>query len=286
VNLKGRIFSHIPPSLGIRILRSVGRLEPWHPGFDFTPPELRRGEEVGPPDFVGIGAPNCGTRWWYDMIKLHPGVSHRAGLHEELHFFDRFVDEPFSRSMIDEYHGWFPRREGTLVGEWTPEYFNYPWVARLLRDAAPQARLLLLLRDPVERVRSTIEHHPRKHQRLAPDILTTALHPGFYNQMLEQWYEVFDTSQFLILQYERCVADIDGQLKATFAYLGLTEYHSSETERPRNPASHVSRENAYIDVDVEKRLIDLYSSDVRALARNVPELDLSFWPNFAHLADG
>jgi hypothetical protein len=75
-------------------------------------------------------------------------------------------------------------------------------------------------------------------------------------------------------------------LKATFAYLGLTEYHSSETERPRNPASHLSRETGSIDVDVEKRLVDLYSGDVSALARNVPELDLSLWPNFAHLADG
>jgi hypothetical protein len=284
VNLKGRIFSHIPPSLGNRILHSLGRLEPWNPGFDFTPPEPWEGEEAGPPDFVGIGAQNCGTRWWHDMLQLHPGVSHRAGLQDGLHFFDRFGDEPFSHSMIDGYHGWFPRRPGTLVGEWTQEYFHYPWVPQLLHEAAPHVRLLLLLRDPVERMRSTFEHHPRRRQRLPAKSLAFALDSGLYNQILEQWYEVFDVSQFLILQYEQCVVDVDRQLASTFAYLGLTEYHSPETERPRNPALLAPKETGRLDDDVKKRLVELYSHDVIALARRLPDLDLSLWPNFAHLA--
>lgn len=286
MNLKGRIFSYIPTSLGNRILHSFGRLEPWHLGFDFTPPELRKGEEVGPPDFVGIGAHNCGTRWWNEMIRLHPGISHRAGLFEELHYFDRFADASFGGSTIDEYHGWFPRRPGMLAGEWTPEYFQYPWVPELLHEAAPRARLLLLLRDPVERVREFIEYEHGRNKQLEANVLAAILGPGFYHQLLEQWYAVFDPSQLLILQYERCVVDVDTQLKSTFAYLGLSEYHSAETERPSAPKWVSSKESRPLDIDVKKRLVDLYSRDVSALARRVPELDLTLWPNFAHLVDG
>lgn len=286
MNLKGHIFAHLPPKLAEDILARLGRPQPWHAKFDFSPPERGDGEEIGPPDFVGIGIPNSGAQWWHDMILLHPGVSHRAGLPKALHFFDRFGGEVFNRSMIDWYHGWFPRRSGTLVGEWTPEYFDYPWVPKLLHDAAPQARLLLMLRDPVERMRSAIDYPLRKGQHLPVKRLVQAVNPGFYNQALERWYEVFDVSQFLILQYEQCTADVDGQLKSTFDYLELTEYHSSEIEQPRNPASPELRERGRLDLDVKRRLVDLYSRDVLALAHNVPHLDLSLWPNFAHLAGG
>jgi hypothetical protein len=286
MNLKGRIFSHFSPVVAEEILHRLGRPSPWHAEFDFTPPELREGEAIGPPDFVGIGAQNSGTFWWYNMIFLHPGVARRTGLPKELHFFDRFGGELFSDSMVDWYHGWFPRRPGTLAGEWTSEYFDFPWVPKLLHEAAPQARLLLLLRDPVDRVRSIFDHRFRKRQHLAGQILSKVVEPGFYNQTLQQWYEVFDPSQFLILQYERCIADTDGELKSTFDYLGLTEYHSAETERPRSPASFALRETSRLDLDVKNRLVDLYTRDVVALAHNVPHLDLSLWPNFAHLAGG
>jgi hypothetical protein len=34
------------------------------------------------------------------------------------------------------------------------------------------------------------------------------------------------------------------------------------------------------------RLVDLYASDVATLAARLPDIDLSLWPNFAHLAGG
>jgi hypothetical protein len=286
MNWKGRLISLLPESLRRFVLRSFKRFEPWQPEFDFRPPKRPPGEESGPPDFVGIGVRDCGTRWWHDLILLHPGVSQRDGLPKELHFFDRFGGEDFGPSMTEWYEGWFPRRPGTVAGEWTADYFEYPWVPELLQRAAPDVRLLLILRDPIERLRASTEWQYRAQHPFPARSVMEAVNPGFYNDVLERWLEVFDAAQLLILQYELCVADIEGQMKSTFDHLGLTEYHSSETERPRSPLPRVSGARCHLDHEAKERLVERYSPDVAALSRTLPHLDLSLWPNFAHLADG
>jgi hypothetical protein len=286
MNWKGRLIALLPAPLRRFVLRSFKRFEPWQPEFDFTSPKRPLGEETGPPDFVGIGVRDCGTRWWHDLILLHPGVSQRDGLPKELHFFDRFGGEEFDLSTTAWYEGWFPRRPGTVAGEWTADYFDYPWVPGLLRGAAPDARLLLMVRDPIERMRASTEWQYRTHHPNPARSITEAFTPGLYNQLLESWLEVFDPSQLLVLQYELCLADIEGQMKSTFDHLGLTEYHSSETERPRSPLLRELGVRCHIDYEVKERLVELYSPDVAALSRAVPHLDLSLWPNFTHLADG
>ena len=109
------------------VLHLLGRYAPWEPGFDFTPPPLRAGETIGPPDFVGIGVQKAGTTWWFSEIARHPDVYTREDLHKERHFFDRLA-APFSPPDIVDYRGWFPRPAGRRTGEWTPDYLSSPWV--------------------------------------------------------------------------------------------------------------------------------------------------------------
>ena len=59
---------------------------------------------------------------------------------------------------------WFPRPSGSLTGEWTPDYIQCSWVPALLAQAAPGTRLLVLLRDPVERFRSGLAHQRRDRE--------------------------------------------------------------------------------------------------------------------------
>jgi hypothetical protein len=279
-----RGFAALPPAVRLSALHGLGRYAPWEAGFDFTPPPLDPREEAGPPDFVGIGVQKAGTTWWYTLLLAHPGISSRPDIHKERHFFDRFGDEPFSASDIEDYHGWFPRRPGTLAGEWTPDYFTHPWVAPLVRRAAPQARLLLLLRDPVERYFSGLAHQKRLGLRCDGPTMAEAVQRGMYNLALTQWLEHFDPSQILVLQHERCVNDTDGQLATTFQFLGLSEYYLSDSERPARPPRDAAR-RAH-DEDVRARLVDLYADDVAALVARRPEIDLTLWPSFAYLTGG
>ena len=55
------------------------------------------------------------------------------------------------------YHRWFPRADRAIAGEWTPAYAYEPWVVPMIARAAPEARIILLLRDPIDRFRSGVE---------------------------------------------------------------------------------------------------------------------------------
>jgi hypothetical protein len=274
-------FTRLPPGVRRSVLHRLGRYAPWEPQFDFTPPPLALGERAGPPDFVGIGAQKAGTTWWYDLILSHPAVASPTTIHKERHFLDRFGAAPFGPGEVDRYHGWFPRGEGMVAGEWTPDYITFPWAPSLLKELAPEARLLVLLRDPVERFRSGLAHQERSGSAGGGASVEGAMRRGFYDQALQAWSEPFDRSRMLILQYEQCVIDPAGQLRDTFRFLDLADFQPTslaETREERSPAK------AGLDPEVRERLVTLYEADVMALSKRVPTLDLSLWPNFSYLA--
>jgi hypothetical protein len=275
-----RALQKLPTSLRLATLHALGRYAPWEPQFDFTPPALHPGEVSDAPDFVGIGVQKAGTTWWYGLLAAHPDVSSRPDIHKERHFFDRFATAAFTPAEIARYHGWFPRRPGTLAGEWTPDYFSQPWVAPLLARAAPQAKLLLLLRDPVERFVSGLDHAARSGRSASGSIIVEAVERGYYYRALNQWLEHFDPDQLLVLQYERCATDPGRALAATFEFLGLADVTVPEVSRPRS-----SGHGYTLADDARARLVELYAPDVAALCGQRPEIDVGLWANFAYLAD-
>jgi hypothetical protein len=268
-------FAALPAPARRAVLHAFGRYAPWEDGFDFTAPALREGEVVGPPDFVGIGAQKSGTTWWYDLIAAHPEVACRADLHKERHFFGRFATRAFAPADTEAYRSWFPRPESRLTGEWTPDYLHQPWVPALLATAAPDARLLLLVRDPVERFRSGLAHHQRHSGRLSADVYADAVVRGLYGGWLQHWLQHVSRDRILVLQYERCAKDPAGQLERTYDFLGLTPF-SPPGLRTRVSASG---ELLALDSDARRRLEDVYASDVRLLSTLVPDLDLDLWPS-------
>ena len=277
-----RGFLALPPHVRLAALHGLGRYAPWEERFDFTPPMLGPGEVAGPPDFVGIGVQKAGTTWWYELILSHPDVSSRHDIHKERHFFDRFGSRAFGTSDISNYQGWFPRRPGTRSGEWTPDYFHCAWVPPLLRLSAPDARLLLLLRDPVDRFFSGLAHQKRAGLRCDGGVIADAFERGMYHRSLTRWQEHFAADQILVLQFEQCVSDTNGELGRTFEFLGLSKYAVVPPESAARPRQAPARRQ--YDEDVRARLVDLYTPDVVALAAQQPDIDLSLWPSFAHLA--
>jgi hypothetical protein len=273
-------FHNLSPRMRSAVLRRFGYFAPWEDGFDFTPPALAPGERPGAPDFVGIGVQKAGTSWWYELIVDHPQVFARPDIHKERHYLSHFGTEPFGPMEVERYHGWFPRPAEAKTGEWTPDYMGFPWVASLLAQAAPEARLLVLLRDPVERFRSGLHFRLRQG---APDDETTAadaVRQGFYSRLLRRYLDYFPREQILVLQYESCVSDPAAQLRATYRFLGLEDHEPNHLRRAVNASSG----KLQLDEDTIGRLVDMYADDVADLAAMVPTLDLSCWHHFRALA--
>ena len=168
---------------------------------------------TGPPSFVGVGAQKSGTSWWFTLIRKHPGVYHSPGVHKELHYFKDYWDTAFSAEDAEKYHLWFPRPPGSITGEWTPDYMARFWIPSLLRESAPDARLLVLLRDPVDRFFSGLAHHRVRGEQLNASLVSDAQRRGFYHAQLETLEGDYLPERILVLQYEKCVADPSGELR-------------------------------------------------------------------------
>lgn len=250
-------------------------------------PECPAGWRTGPPDFVGIGAQRAGTTRWFDLVVAHPRIQSPPATRKELHYFDRFHAGAFTAADAAAYDAYFPRPQERLTGEWTPVYLAAPWVPAMLAAAAPEAKLLVTLRDPVERYLSGLQRHHRTAR--ATDTPLNAMAPleafmrGFYHAQLTQLLAHFDRSRVLILQYERCVREPLAQLRRTFAFLGVQDI-DFEPDLDAHPNRQA--EKPELHPDARRALVDAYTPDVARLGESFPEIDLALWPNFAHLGLG
>jgi hypothetical protein len=261
---------------GVR--RRVGPFAPWEAGFTHVAPTPGPGEDTGPPDFVGIGVQKAGTTWWFELIAAHPDVARRPTFHKERHYFAPFATGTFGSEQVLGYHRWFPRRNGQKTGEWTPDYMYQPWVPPLLERAAPQARLLVIVRDPVERFVSGLTHSHLVPGSHLGTVVAESVGRGFYASALRHWVPALDAGRVLVLQYERCVADPATELARTYRFLGLDDRF--RPEGITRASSPTRTEKVALDPDARRRLVDLYGPDVAELVRLVPDIDLARWPNF------
>ena len=248
------------------------------------PPPCPPGCRTGPPDFVGVGAQRAGTTRWFRLIASHPEVA-APPLAKELHYFDRFYRGGFTAADAERYHEYFPRGEGQQAGEWTPLYASAPWIPALLARAAPEAKILMLVRDPVERLASGLQHNGRQSRehgmpmsRLAP---VEAFARGLYKVQMDGVLAHFARSQVLLLQYERCSLEPLQELRRTFEFIGVDpefvppDLDAKPNSQPRKPE---------LDPETREAYARAYREDVLALASAFPQIDLRLWPNFAELA--
>jgi Sulfotransferase domain len=249
------------------------------------PPATPQGWEVAPPDFVGVGAQRSGTTWWWWVLISHPKVCFKRGLHtKEVHFFDELQDaDELHPDDAACYHRWFPRLPGTVIGEWTPRYMFDARTPRHIATAAPDARIMILLRDPVDRYVSGYERTfvmARNAGRTLsePEVAADQTERGLYFHQVRRVLDTFPRERILILQYERCQADYQNQLRRTYEFLGLDPAVADPPNaEPREPRSRT------LSGEDRERLAHVYAPDVKKLAEIVPEIDPDLWPSVREL---
>ncbi len=115
------------------------------------------------PSFLICGAQRCGTTSMYQALRTHPNVL-RPVLHKGVHYFDT----NYPRGL-NWYRAHFPltftaqrarKRTGSdvVTFESSPYYLFHPLAAQRIASDLPDARIIVLLRDPVERAYSAFTH--------------------------------------------------------------------------------------------------------------------------------
>lgn len=113
------------------------------------------------PGFLIVGAQRCGTTSMYRALSTHPGVR-KAVLHKGVHYFDMNYDRG-----IGWYRAHFPlavtargwtSSGAALTFESSPYYLFHPLAAERIAADLPGVKLIVLVRDPVERAYSAYAH--------------------------------------------------------------------------------------------------------------------------------
>ena len=193
------------------------------------------------PDFIIAGASKSGTSSIYYYLSRHPQIllSHK----KELDFYWTNY-----KRGIEWYLAHFPTitdRADFLTGEATPNYLRFPQVAQRIKDTFPQTKIIILLRNPVDRAISW--HYHKQNTGLTKVDLATAIateierlanvteaeitNTGFYDPdnimsslyiyKIKPWIELLGREQFLILKSEDFYLNPLEKMKEAFKFLDL-----------------------------------------------------------------
>lgn len=180
------------------------------------------------PDFLIIGAQKAGTTSLHGYLSEHPKVA--PALAKEVHFLDYnfYRGEGWYRAHFPTYMGKW-RGLFRVTGEGSPYYMFYPHAARRAKQLMPHTKLIVLLRNPLERAYSHYHHQvrlgleelsfeeaiEREAERLVGEFEKIILDDeyysfnyqnysylarGMYADQLDRWFKQFPRSQFLILE--------------------------------------------------------------------------------------
>jgi hypothetical protein len=271
------------------------------------------------PNFLVIGAPKAGTTSLYQYLCRHPQVF-MSPVKEPSYFLPNAGESPvdprpsgmFARTR-DEYLELFEGVRGEVaIGEATPSYLHSEGAAVAIREAIPRAKLIAILRNPLERAYSGYS------MRIAQgtETLTFAeavaseldgvpttdgrrrkyLQPGFYGRHLTRYRELFDAGQLRVYLFEELSTQPDVLWRDLCAFLDVEPVAASDrlfrlgpgralvkrlvpTARRAHVKKRVKRWNSITPAfppDVRRRLVELYREDIAQTERLI-DRDLSAW---------
>jgi hypothetical protein len=192
-------------------------------------------DEGSLPNLVVIGAQKCGTSSLHRYLDLHPEIEMSRA--KELDFF--LADRNLSRG-VDWYAGQFSGRT-PVRGESSPNYTNLPasaGVAERMSALIGDARLIYLVRDPIERALSHYVHavslgrERRSVDEALSDPESSYVRRSLYRTQLEPFVVRFGIERLLVASQEDLLASRESTLRRVFAFLGVDEsFTSPEFER-------------------------------------------------------
>jgi hypothetical protein len=201
------------------------------------------------PDFLILGAQKAGTTALYAYLRHHPGITGPSW--KEVSYFDRH----YARGEA-WYRGNFPNRSrarGKLVGEASPSYLFHPLGPQRVRALLPEARLIALVRNPVDRALSHYNHEvtlgrepltfddalDAEDERLRGEVDRLVADPryfsrpwwshtykarGRYAEQLERWLAVFPQEQLLVLPTDDLGAEPERTHMRVLEFLGAAPH--------------------------------------------------------------
>ena len=216
------------------------------PGAASRPGAEREAARTGAlPNLIVIGAQKCGTSVLHYYLSLHPEVS--MSRPKELNFF---IEERNWKRGVDWYRAHFDP-EALVRGEASPNYTAYPQhdgVPERMAQVVPDAKLIYLVRDPLERIAAHWVHNYAK-RREKGSLAETLSHPNtsyvdrsMYAMQLERFLAHYPRERVLVMQQSELRYERMPTLRRVFEFLGVDpDFAHPRFEQERHQTSRKTR---------------------------------------------
>jgi len=237
------------------------------------------------PDFLIIGAAKCGTSSLYDYLMQHPCVG--KSLTKQIHFFDRYPDRGLSWYKVCFPFKWQKfyvekiLRKHFSTGESTPHYMTHPLAAKRAYDMLPNAKIIVMLRNPIDRAYSHYqmlfdykqevlsfeeaieiekERIAGEYEKMLQNVDNTGknfphrayLTSGKYAKQIEEWQKYYPKEQFFIIKSEDFNNNPSKIYNQVLKFLELPPHDLKIYEKIRK------RNYQKMNPDTRKKLVDYF----------------------------
>lgn len=213
------------------------------------------------PDFLIVGAAKAGTTTLYKALKAHPDVF--MSPMKEPHYFSFVRSPPAFKGPHDKaintievvssqsaYEQLFKGSENALaVGEASNSYLFFPDAAFQIKKVIPNCKIIIMLRDPVERTFS----HYRQAYALGHETLgfNEALQmekerkrlgwrwhyqyreQSFYTDSVKRFYDLFERKNVLIVRFEE-LCNLSNLMRKVYTFLDVDPSFSGYDQKAKN----------------------------------------------------
>ena len=245
------------------------------------------------PDFIIIGSGRAGTTSLYNYLIQHPNIitsfSHREQKAADLHFFEYMIS-----SSTNWYRSHFPTKiskkllqlrtkSSVISGEFTSTYMYHPFVPKRIFDLIPNIKLIVILRNPVDKVYSAFSQQFQfkeftssfedyieselkriKITENEPDLKTfnedfesiavpNILRHGIYHTYLKKWLELFSKKQIYVVDSKDLHDNTQETLDNIFKFLEIPPVNIPDTSK-----INVGKYSK-MDTLTRRRLLDFFS---------------------------
>lgn len=245
------------------------------------------------PDFIIIGSGRAGTTSLYSYLIQHPNIitsfSHREQKAADLHFFEYMIS-----SSTNWYRSHFPTKiskkllqlrtkSSVISGEFTSTYMYHPFVPKRIFDLIPNIKLIVILRNPVDKVYSAFSQQFQfkeftssfedyieselkriKITENEPDLKTfnedfesiavpNILRHGIYHTYLKKWLELFSKKQIYVVDSKDLHDNTQETLDDIFKFLEIPPVNIPDTSK-----INVGKYSK-MDTLTRRRLLDFFS---------------------------
>ncbi len=221
------------------------------------------------PQFIVVGPPRTGTSWVHKVLGPHTRLPVPT---KETRFFDLY----FSKGL-DWYLSHFPDTGNGPMGEVAPTYFVSAEARERIAETIPDAKLIFMFRNPVQRVVSL--YRMKFAYGMIPWTFEDALEKdselidsGMYYTQLAGWRRMFSDKQMLVTVYDDLSNNPQQFINSMTEFIGIPTITLDESmrtpvyssDRMTKPRSYLATRTATVVADwCKARKLDHVVNSVR-----------------------